>query len=118
MGRLIQNDSLSREWTSEQCFIGEIVNQSQFPSISIAQALVKPGVTTQNHQIRNTLEVYYILKGTAEIYDQDSKYNLKSGDAYIWLPGESQQICNTGQEDLVFLCICTPRFEPKNYQAL
>ena len=29
-----------------------------------------------------------------------------------------QQITNTGSEDLVFLCICTPRFRQENYREL
>jgi mannose-6-phosphate isomerase-like protein (cupin superfamily) len=32
--------------------------------------------------------------------------------------GVPQQICNTGSEDLVFLCICTPRFRMENYREL
>jgi mannose-6-phosphate isomerase-like protein (cupin superfamily) len=30
--------------------------------------------------------------------------------------GVPQQICNTGSEDLVFLCIGTPRFRMENYR--
>ena len=30
--------------------------------------------------------------------------------------GRPQQICNTGSEDLVFLCIGTPRFRMENYR--
>ncbi len=30
----------------------------------------------------------------------------------------AQKIANTGTEELVFLCICTPRFELKNYLKL
>ena len=30
----------------------------------------------------------------------------------------SQKISNTGANDLIFLAICTPRFETKNYQRV
>ena len=30
--------------------------------------------------------------------------------------GTAQQITNTGPEDLVFLCVCTPRFTPNCYR--
>jgi mannose-6-phosphate isomerase-like protein (cupin superfamily) len=32
--------------------------------------------------------------------------------------GVSQQIQNEGQGDLVFYCICTPRFTPDCYEPL
>jgi mannose-6-phosphate isomerase-like protein (cupin superfamily) len=28
----------------------------------------------------------------------------------------AQRVTNTGEEDLVFLAICTPRFRPENYR--
>jgi mannose-6-phosphate isomerase-like protein (cupin superfamily) len=33
-------------------------------------------------------------------------------------PGAPQRITNSGAQDLVFLCICTPRFELRNYLDL
>jgi mannose-6-phosphate isomerase-like protein (cupin superfamily) len=32
--------------------------------------------------------------------------------------GASQRIRNTGDSDLIFLCICTPRFEGEKYVQL
>ncbi|MGO1001331.1 hypothetical protein [Lysobacter sp. CA196] len=33
-------------------------------------------------------------------------------------PGVPQRIANLGDGDLLFLAICTPRFEPGNYEDL
>jgi len=30
----------------------------------------------------------------------------------------AQRITNTGAEDLVFLCLCSPRFQPECYESL
>jgi mannose-6-phosphate isomerase-like protein (cupin superfamily) len=32
--------------------------------------------------------------------------------------GVRQRISNIGDRDLIFYCLCTPRFEQKNYRAL
>jgi mannose-6-phosphate isomerase-like protein (cupin superfamily) len=40
------------------------------------------------------------------------------GDVVIIPAGTAQQISNTGDTDLVFYCICTPRFSPESYESL
>ena len=36
----------------------------------------------------------------------------------VILAGVSQSIANTGSGDLIFYCICTPRFTPECYEAI
>jgi mannose-6-phosphate isomerase-like protein (cupin superfamily) len=43
---------------------------------------------------------------------------VRPGDVVVIPAGESQSIANTGAVDLVFYCICTPRFTPECYEAL
>jgi mannose-6-phosphate isomerase-like protein (cupin superfamily) len=38
------------------------------------------------------------------------------GDTVLIPPGCRQRVTNTGQEDLIFLAICSPRFRPENYE--
>jgi mannose-6-phosphate isomerase-like protein (cupin superfamily) len=40
---------------------------------------------------------------------------VKAGDVVLIPAGKFQRIANVGKDDLVFLCICTPRFEAKHY---
>jgi len=40
------------------------------------------------------------------------------GDVVVIPAGVSQQIVNCGARDLVFYCICSPRFTPECYEAL
>ena len=46
--------------------------------------------------------------------DQD----VGAGDVVVIAANAGQSIANTGAVDLVFLCICTPRFEWDNYASL
>jgi mannose-6-phosphate isomerase-like protein (cupin superfamily) len=110
----------SAEYLSEErCHILELSNSADDPAVSIARARVAPGVTTRPHSLDGTEERYLVMsgEGRARIGDEPPQL-LATGDAVLIPPGVSQQIENTGDEDLVFLCICTPRFRWQNYRAL
>lgn len=55
--------------------------------------------------------------GRAEIGDRAPE-DVRAGDVVLIPPGCRQRITNIGLNDLVFLAVCTPRFEQKNYEAL
>ncbi len=100
----------------EGCYINEISNGSLDQDVSIARARVTPGVTTQWHRLNGTTERYMILEGEGEVEIGDcAPKRVKSGDVVIIPPQTRQRITNVGQQDLVFLAICSPRFQERNY---
>ena len=103
-------------WTRERCFITELLNESSLPDVSVARARVEPGVTTERHSLP-VLEWYVIESGHGVLSLGDrSPLPVGPGDA-IEIPADcEQQITNTGDADLLFLCVCVPRFEPAFYQ--
>jgi mannose-6-phosphate isomerase-like protein (cupin superfamily) len=103
----------------EGCYILELSNSAEDPDLSIARARVPPGVTTRWHRVRNTAERYVILEGNgrAEIGGL-APQEVGPGDVVLIPPSVRQRIANTGQGDLVFLAICTPRFTRTAYEAL
>lgn len=106
----------SRQYlTEERCSIIEIINSINHPDVSIAQAKVAPGTTTADHSLQKTDEIYYILSGQGIAFLNKEEYHLKKGDALFIPKGSHQSIQNTGDTELIFLCICTPRFEQQNY---
>ena len=110
---------LSTEYlTDERCSIIEILNTKCYPEISIAQARVKPGISTADHSLKATDEIYYILSGRGVAKVGEVSYELHKGDALLISKEKKQTITNTGMDDLIFLCICTPRFVPSNYTSL
>lgn len=105
--------------TSERCDINELVNHSLDSDCSIAQACVAPGVTTQLHAVKDTVERYVILAGEGKVFiDHHPPENVTYLDVVTIAAGIPQKIQNTGTSELIFLCICTPRFEQKNYLNL
>lgn len=100
----------------EGCYINELSNGGLDPDVSIARARVTPGVTTQWHRLNQTTERYVILEGKAEVEIGDcAPKQVKTGDVVIIPPQTRQRIRNTGDNDLIFLAICSPRFQEKNY---
>jgi len=109
-------DVVKEYYTKERCYITELHNNRDS---SIARARVKPGVTTGLHSLRETFEQYVILEGEGEVEVGDSPAT-KVGpfDVVNIAPGIPQRITNTGDKDLVFLCLCTPGFKQEAYETL
>ncbi len=103
--------------TEERCHILELVNDASDPAMSIARARVEPGVITRWHRVLDTTERYVILdgKGRMEIGELPPQ-EVGPGDVVLIPPGCRQRIANTGEHDLVFLAICTPRFRQEAYE--
>ena len=108
----------SEFWTDERCFITELLNRDEYPEVSIARTRVEPGTTTQLHAL-SVHEFYVIESGTGLMHVGSSEPTpVRPGCVISILRQESQKIENSGDVDLVFLCVCAPRFEPGCYTSL
>ena len=117
--KLIQPDPAWEYLSGERCHILEYANAPDDPEVSIARARVETGITTKQHRLRATTERYLILEGKGRIHVAGlAEQDVSPGDVVVIPAGAAQSITNTGDQDLVFLCICTPRFEWDNYQSL
>ena len=112
--RIIKADTLHEIKTPEHCSIAENWSSEK---VSIAQARVKPGITTLAHHLEGVDEIYLITKGKAQVDVGDiTPIPLTAGDTVFIPAGTSQRITNVGKTDLVFYCICTPRFTEDCYR--
>ena len=106
-------------YIEEGCYIVELHNSAADADCSIARARVAPGMTTRLHSLRGILERYVIIEGQGEVtVGNQPPQSVQELDVVNIPAGVPQSICNTGHADLIFLCICTPRFVVKNYQDL
>ncbi|HRV42253.1 MAG TPA: cupin domain-containing protein [Syntrophales bacterium] len=104
-------------FTAEGCFINELSNIEDDPDVSIARARVAPGVTTRWHRLRGVAERYVILEGRGRVEIGDlPPQDVAPGDVVLIPPLCRQRIANTGQDDLVFLAVCSPRFRDDCYE--
>ena len=106
-------------YTEERCHILELANSPDEPDVSVARARVEPGVITKQHRVAGTVERYVVLSGEGSLFiDGLESQTVVAGDVVVIPAGVAQAIRNTGAADLVFLCICNPRFEWANYESL
>ncbi len=114
------NNSAAQDefWTPERCFIREIVNSSDIQDFSLAQTRVEPGVTTELHKL-SVKEWYIIQSGQGQMeVGGNPAYAVVPGDI-VAIPAEtSQRVHNDGDVDLLFQCVCLPRFTPECYVSL
>lgn len=103
--------------TAERCFITELLNDPSLPGASLARARVEPGVTTALHRL-DVEEVYVIESGDGLMEVGGERFAVTAGDSVRIGAGVSQRIANAGPGDLVFLCLCRPRFRPEGYVDL
>ncbi len=115
---LIRAKNTSEFATRERCFITEILNDPAEPKVSLARCRVSPGVTTELHSL--AVDEWYIIEsGEGQMETAgNAAFAVGPGDTVVIPRGTSQRIHNSGTSDLVFECICTPRFNPQDYQPL
>ena len=105
-------------YTGERCYITEHMNTDLSADVSLAECRVVPGVTTQLHKL-TVAERYVIQAGTGLVeLHGETGFSVAPGDCVLIPAGCPQRIKNTGREDLVFMCVCTPRFLPDSYIVL
>ncbi|GAB3373329.1 cupin domain-containing protein [Azotobacter armeniacus] len=116
---IVRADPATAFLTAERCRILELWNVAGDPAVSIALATVAPGETTQLHRLHGVDERYLILHGSGLVaVGQQPPEPVGPGDLVIITAGTLQKIANTGDSELAFYCICTPRFTPDCYEAL
>ncbi|HEY3160131.1 MAG TPA: cupin domain-containing protein [Vicinamibacterales bacterium] len=111
-------DAAAEYLTDERCFILEIANDASDPNLSIARARVPRGITTEWHRVSGIDERYAIVSGVGRVEIGDLPPAVVTAGDVVRIPaGTPQRITNIGDDDLVFLCLCTPRFVQGAYQA-
>ena len=98
----------------EGCHIIETSDSADNEDVSIAHARIEKGQRTKWHSLNNTTERYVILSGCGAVEAGTAKpCDITTGDVVIVPASTRQRIKNTGENDLLFLAICSPRFQKK-----
>jgi mannose-6-phosphate isomerase-like protein (cupin superfamily) len=116
---IIKQD-LSKEFpTPERCSIVDMSNSPTDETLSIARARVEQGVTTMLHSLEGVDERYIIVQGRGLMEVGNLPVTeVTPGDVVLIPEGTRQRITNCGDTDLIFYCVCTPRFQTNAYKEL
>jgi mannose-6-phosphate isomerase-like protein (cupin superfamily) len=116
---ILHRDNSSSYFTEELCHINELSNTAADAAVSIAEARVAPNVTTRWHRLHGIVERYVILAGSGVVEVGELAPQSVSTGAVVVIPaGCRQRITNDGTGDLIFLAICSPRFQPHLYEDI
>lgn len=116
--QIVKGDSIPEQWIREDCFISELWNQPEDEKVSIALARVRKGIKTKSHYLDGIDERYLIIAGKGRVEVDDlPPTDVETGDLVVIPAGKHQRIENTGNTDLLFYCICTPRFKDDDYHV-
>jgi mannose-6-phosphate isomerase-like protein (cupin superfamily) len=104
----------------DNCQLREILHpdkQDLSLRYSLAHAVVKPGDTTWQHRL-STSEVYYIMAGEGMMHIDNESTPVRPGSTIYIPPRAIQSITNTGQSDLLFLCIVDPAWRKEDEEVV
>jgi mannose-6-phosphate isomerase-like protein (cupin superfamily) len=109
---VVNRDSIEKFTTKDGSAIREILApaNSSLRAQSLAEATLRPGQSTEKHLHVKTEEVYYVLSGSGLMEMGEEKRKVGPGDGIAIPPGSEHRLKNTGGENLVFLCCCSPAY--------
>ena len=84
---------------------------------SLAHAKLAKGTASLPHRLK-TSEVYYLISGQGRMHVDGESAAVASGQALYVPPGAVQHLENTGQDELVFLCIVDPAWRLEDEEVL
>lgn len=109
---IVNRDSVEEFITKDGSAIREILApvNSSLKAQSLAEATLKPGQSTEKHLHVRTEEVYYVLKGSGLMEIGRESREVGPGDGIVIPPGSEHRLTNTGRENMIFLCCCSPAY--------
>lgn len=119
--RIVDLHACEEFTAGDNCRLRELFHPDKQPlalRYSLAHARVAPGQTTAPHRLKAASEVYYILEGEGVMRIGDETAPVRPHQAVYIPPGAEQCITNTGDTDLVFLCIVDPAWRAEDEDVL
>lgn len=76
----------------------------------LAEVAIAPGRGTRPHRHRQAEEIYYFLNGQGRLQIDEASASVSAGDTVLMPPDSWHSVSNDGNDDLVFLCCCSPAY--------
>ena len=102
--RIIYREAIKPLIAKDRSQIRELYRSQR---MSLAEAVVEVGQTTEYHYHKTSEEVYYILGGEGLMEIEGEKKEVSGDQAVVIPPRSKHRIHNTGDNPLRFLCLCS-----------
>jgi mannose-6-phosphate isomerase-like protein (cupin superfamily) len=95
---------------------GTLIRELMHPEVhgngnqSLAEAVLAPGGESVLHRHQRSEEIYHFTAGSGEMTLGEDTFPVAAGDTVCIPPGTPHRLRNTGGEDLVVLCACSPPY--------
>ena len=109
---VVNRNEVQQFITKDNSEIREILapSNSSIKNQSLAEATVRPDKSTQEHYHIKSEEIYYVLHGKGGMRIDGETSEVSKGDAIAIPPRQRHKIWNTGDDDLIILCCCSPAY--------
>ena len=85
---------------------------------SLAEARITSGFTTALHRHHRSEEIYHVTAGEGLMTLGKEQIAIQPGDSVLITPGTVHRVSNTGKDDLVILCCCSPPYADSDTELL
>ncbi len=102
--KLVKDDE--KEWQERAGYSKKILlNEDELKSSGHLVQIVKSEAHTKikPHYHKQTIEIFYILKGNAILYFGDNKFRTQPGDMFLCEPGEVYGVINDTNKEFSLL---------------
>lgn len=112
-------DSADEFLSDENIYVLESWHTPLDGTASIARTRLPPGQATKRHALDGIDERYIVVAGRGRVRVGGIEPTEVGPGDIVYIPaGQSQEICSTGDSDLVVYCVCTPPFDADSYREL
>jgi len=117
--KLIKDDK--KEWLERTGYSKKILlNENELKSSGHLVQIVKTEAHTdiKPHYHKQTIEIFYILKGNAILYFGDYKFRTQPGDTFLCEPGDIHGVINDTDEEFSLLVFKIDAQEDDRYNLV
>lgn len=105
-------DSIEGFITKDGSIIKELIHPHTHgnTNLSVAEATIKVCGATFRHYHTHSEEVYHVRQGKGQVIVGSETIEVKVGDSVCIPAGVHHHAVNTGDNDFIFYCICSPPY--------
>jgi mannose-6-phosphate isomerase-like protein (cupin superfamily) len=113
-----------RQQTAFRTIDGSEIRELMHPAVhgggkqSLAEARIAAGCATALHRHHRSEEIYHVTAGEGLMTLDDEQFAIQPGDSILIAPGTAHCVRNTGKDDLVILCCCSPAYSHDDTELL